>query len=93
MPARAGNGAKVIYEVESGDANPRNDAVESILGGKLVLARDAGSAAAVARAVRLWNAAAEVSRYGFAPDGPSARLTFAAGARRRRARARPQRVA
>ncbi len=71
---RGGKGARLVLEVESSnDPNPRNDALESVLGGPTV----AGLRNALA--VRLWNAAAEASRYSFAPEGVAARLTFVGG--------------
>ena len=78
LPKASGGGTRprVVVEVESDDANPRNDAIETFLGGPEVRATDAKTAYAVARAVRVWNAAAEASRYGFAPDGPAVRLSY-----------------
>ena len=71
---KGARGDRVVVEVDEGGSNPRNDALESLLGGRVVGGREYGSA------VRLWNAAAEASRYSFSPEGVPTRLTYVGGA-------------
>lgn len=66
-------GARLVVEVDGGGTDSRNDALLSVLGGPTV----AGSE--YATAVRIWNAAAEASRYSFSPEGVPVRLTFVGG--------------